>query len=123
MSQNTLGSTVKTDGIESDPFAFLTVVNINEHKENPAVRQLTDYFLLKTKLKPEFHAKLKHLFNPPLDGKDTSQTGLILSERLINMPTEVAPPMYKMLMDEMNWAIQDVSLLRELKMACRFESS
>ena len=32
LSQRLLGSTVKTDGIDSDPYALLSVVNVNEHK-------------------------------------------------------------------------------------------
>ncbi len=32
LSQPTLGTTVKVDGNESDPFAFLTVLNLNQHK-------------------------------------------------------------------------------------------
>ena len=34
LSQPTLGSTVKTDGNESDPYAFLSVLNLQEHKVN-----------------------------------------------------------------------------------------
>lgn len=33
--------------------------------------------------------------------------GLVLTDRLINMPTEVVPPMYNMLLEEMAWAIED----------------
>ena len=32
LSQPLLGSTVKVDGIETDPYAFLSVLNISEHK-------------------------------------------------------------------------------------------
>lgn len=32
LSQPKLGSTVKVDGKESDPFAFLTVLNLQQHK-------------------------------------------------------------------------------------------
>lgn len=32
LSQPLLGSTVKVDGNESDPYAFLSVVNLQEHK-------------------------------------------------------------------------------------------
>lgn len=32
LSQPTLGSTVKVDGNESDPYAFLTILNLQEHK-------------------------------------------------------------------------------------------
>ncbi|KAK9471856.1 p21-C-terminal region-binding protein-domain-containing protein [Dipodascopsis tothii] len=108
LSQNTLGSTVKTDGIESDPFAFLTVINATEHGANPAVRQILDYLLLKSKPQAELNAELKRLVGQSAEDKSKRpQVGLILSERLINMPTEVAPPMYRMLVDEMTWAVQD----------------
>jgi hypothetical protein len=32
LSQPLLGSTVKVDGNESDPYAFLTVLNMHEHR-------------------------------------------------------------------------------------------
>lgn len=32
LSQPTLGSTVKIDGNETDPYAFLSIVNLQEHK-------------------------------------------------------------------------------------------
>jgi protein BCP1 len=35
------------------------------------------------------------------------EVGLILTERLINMPTEIVPPMYNMLMEEVEWANHD----------------
>jgi protein BCP1 len=39
------------------------------------------------------------------DGK--AEVGLILSERLINMPAKLVPPMYTMLLEEVEWAVQD----------------
>jgi protein BCP1 len=35
------------------------------------------------------------------------QVGLILTERFINMPPDIAPPMYKMLIEEVAWAVKD----------------
>jgi protein BCP1 len=37
LAQPLLGSTVKVDGNESDPYAFLTVLNLQEHKVLPPV--------------------------------------------------------------------------------------
>lgn len=48
LSQPTLGSTVKVDGNESDPYAFLSVLNLQEHKvfpQDPA-NPLSDISLL-----------------------------------------------------------------------------
>ena len=36
-----------------------------------------------------------------------ASTGLILTERLINVPSEVSPPMFQMLMEEIQWAIEE----------------
>jgi protein BCP1 len=45
LSQPTLGSTVKADGIETDPYAFLTVLNLTTHKVH-CVRPKSTSFLL-----------------------------------------------------------------------------
>lgn len=36
VSQPLVGSTVKVDGKESDPFAFMTVLNLQAHKASPS---------------------------------------------------------------------------------------
>lgn len=36
-----------------------------------------------------------------------ARVGLILTERLINIPAEIVPPMYKMLLEEISWAIEE----------------
>ena len=33
--------------------------------------------------------------------------GLVLTERLVNVPTEVVPPMYSMLLEEIEWAVEE----------------
>ncbi|EXJ68739.1 uncharacterized protein A1O5_08533 [Cladophialophora psammophila CBS 110553] len=102
LSQPTLGSTVKVDGNETDAYAFLSVLNLQEHREKPFMNKILQYLLSKAKSKPTL-APLAELLSqatvPPI--------GLILTERLINVPAEVVPPMYTMLLEEMEWAIQD----------------
>ena len=46
---------------------------------------------------------LGHLLEP----SDTVQIGLILTERLLNIPEAVVPPMYKMLVEEISWALEE----------------
>jgi protein BCP1 len=36
-----------------------------------------------------------------------SVVGLILTEKLVNIPAEVVPPMYKMLLEEIAWALEE----------------
>lgn len=55
------------------------------------------------------------ILSPQALDSPTGHTGLIISERLINMPPQIMPPMYKMLRDEIQWAIDEVwfSLVRK----------
>jgi protein BCP1 len=41
LSQPTLGSTVKVDGNETDPYAFLTVLNLETHKVHSTIASRT----------------------------------------------------------------------------------
>ncbi|EJD55116.1 hypothetical protein AURDEDRAFT_109577 [Auricularia subglabra TFB-10046 SS5] len=93
VAQTLVGTTVKTDGKDSDPYAFLSVVNLDVHKEHASVKALRSYI------------SSKHPSIAPL--LQSSQVGLVVSERLINMPVQVVPPMYRMLLDEIQWAIDD----------------
>ncbi|KAJ7935409.1 p21-C-terminal region-binding protein-domain-containing protein [Mycena leptocephala] len=103
LSQPTVGTTIKTDGLESDPYALLTVLNMHVHQTHPAIAALAAYFLEKTATtNPPFHAALAGLFA----GADT-HVGLVLCERLVNMPVQTVPPMYRMLSDEIKWALAD----------------
>ncbi|KAI5970897.1 BCP1 [Candida margitis] len=103
LTKNSVGTTIKTEGQESDPYALLSVISISNNLSLPGVKQLVDYVLSQTKNKLEFNVTLKKLLQPPND-TTAPKVGLIVSERLINMPIEVVPPMYKMLSDEMQKA-------------------
>ena len=46
-------------------------------------------------------------FDALLDTSDKVRLGLVLTERLINIPSEVVPPMYNMLLEEITWAVED----------------
>ncbi|KAI0813810.1 putative actin cytoskeleton organization and vesicular protein [Xylaria sp. FL0064] len=100
LSQSTIGSTVKTDGEESDPFAFITALNVQEHRQKKPVAQLIEYLSAKARATeslapiPDLLASGQHI-------------GLVLSERLINMPSDVVPPLYSMLVEEIEAAVED----------------
>lgn len=102
LSQPLLGSTVKCDGNESDPYAFLTVLNLHQHREKDVIRQLTKYLHDNAAKSGSLDA-----LNLPLSNDSKSQVGLILTERFVNMPHATVPPMYKMLLEEMQWALEE----------------
>lgn len=98
ISQSDLGSTIKTDGENSDPLAILTAINLKDQSKAQSVKKgLIDYFIQKTQDYATFNRKIRQICSP--GSKD--RVGIIFSERLINMPTELMPPMYKMLLEEM----------------------
>ncbi|KAJ5152247.1 hypothetical protein N7492_010542 [Penicillium capsulatum] len=101
LGQPLLGSTVKVDGNESDPYAFLSVLNLQEHKDKPVIQDLINYLKTKAASNPSLAA-----LNGLLSQTPVPPIGLILTERLINMPSEVIPPMYNMLMEEISWAVE-----------------
>lgn len=100
LAQSTIGSTVKVDGKETDPYAMLTALNLHELREKKPVADLIQYLGDKAKgiealsPLPELLGSGKHV-------------GLVLSERLINMPSEISPPMYNLLIDEIEAAVED----------------
>ncbi|ERS96753.1 hypothetical protein HMPREF1624_06962 [Sporothrix schenckii ATCC 58251] len=113
LAQSTIGSTVKVDGKANDAYAMLTALSLREQRENKAVAQLTQYLADKAAAAAETNAALAPLL-PLLSDQSSGPSeagkphiGLILSERLINMPAEIAPPLYTMLMDEVEAAVED----------------
>ncbi|KAI1081658.1 p21-C-terminal region-binding protein-domain-containing protein [Whalleya microplaca] len=100
LSQGTIGSTVKVDGKETDAYAFLTALNLQEHRDKKPIVELTQYITEKAKTN-ESLAAIPNLL------ASGNHVGLVLSERLINMPSEISPPMYSMLIDEIEAAVED----------------
>lgn len=64
--------------------------------------KIIQYLQTKSRSKPEL-APLADLLSQPT----IPSIGLILTDRLINVPSEVVPPMYSMLLEEIQWAIDD----------------
>ncbi|KAF9115953.1 Mss4p nuclear export [Mortierella sp. AM989] len=127
VSQPNVGTTIKVNGVDSDPYSILTVLNMNQHlynihkttasstsseevssslaapKPSLAMTQIRDYVFTKSKQNEKLHAKLKGL----LSAGSKKEVGLIMSERFINMPVETAPPMWRMMLEEVKWAIDE----------------
>ncbi|QIW99343.1 hypothetical protein AMS68_004861 [Peltaster fructicola] len=89
-----VGTGVKCDGEESDAYSFITVLNVSQHRDHAAIKPLLQYLDSRLTSNKEISSTLQPQTNIRL--------GLILSERLINMPHQVVPPMYNMLQKEMS---------------------
>jgi len=100
LSQPTIGSTVKVEGKATDAYAFLTALNTFQHREHKALAGVTKYIAERAQTNPSLE-KIPSLLS------GDAHIGLVFSERLINMPSEIAPPMYSMLLDEVEAAVED----------------
>ncbi|PQE17311.1 BCP1 protein [Rutstroemia sp. NJR-2017a BVV2] len=104
VKEGTIGSTVKVDGEETDAYAFLSVLNVSrEEGAGAGVKGLREYLCGMAKEGGEIRGVLEGKGK----GKGKGDTGVVLAERLINVPAEVAPPMYGMLVDEIEAAVED----------------
>ena len=103
LAQPLLGSTIKTEGNESDPYAVLSIINVKQHRLHVAVETLIQYLLERSQTDAAFTDALQ-----PLLAADTkAEVGLILSARIMNLPVQTIPPTYTMLLDEIKWAVDD----------------
>jgi len=71
-------------------------------QDKQCIKDLANYLRQKSSTQPSLQ-QLSRLFSDASE----AQVGLILTERFVNMPSEIVPPMYKMLLEEIEWAIED----------------
>ncbi|KAJ4270425.1 Mss4p nuclear export [Fusarium torreyae] len=100
LSQPTIGSTIKVDGKANDAYALLTVLNTAVHKDKEPMNDIVKYLVEKAQSNSSL-ASIADVLN------SDKHVGLVFSERLINMPSELAPPLYSMLIDEVEAAVED----------------
>ncbi|KAK3899720.1 protein BCP1 [Staphylotrichum tortipilum] len=110
VEQNTIGSTCKVDDKANDAYAFLTVLNAHEHSAKKPVAQLVEYLTARAKTatsdEEEEGGSSLATAVPEVLGSG-AQVGLVLAERLLNMPAEVIPPMWSCMVDEVEAAVED----------------
>ncbi|KAJ3072337.1 Mss4p nuclear export [Podochytrium sp. JEL0797] len=99
-----LGSVVKVDD-STDPYAVMTVLSLipdSKTKKLPApITTIKEYILAKSaKSNKEHHTGFQILLN-------TKACGLLVNERLINMPPQIVVPMLKMLDEELDWSVEE----------------
>lgn len=102
LAQTTVGTMVKIEDDEDDTvFAFVTALNLGRYKDQKCISQLKDY-LKKVCKENLFATKLKVLL------EDHAETvGLLVSQRITNLPLQLLPHLYGGLFDEISWATED----------------
>ncbi|KAK1924897.1 p21-C-terminal region-binding protein-domain-containing protein [Papiliotrema laurentii] len=96
------GSSVKTDGEESDPWALVAAVDIIENRENPAFKPFLDYLISTTTP----NSPLRAILQPSSTTTQTIRPALVFSLRMLNLPLPLIPPLYKMLMSELKDSVE-----------------
>ena len=81
---------------------LLARVILTGQQDKPVIRHMTEYLTKQSSLSASL-TKLHKI----LATTSEFRIGLILTERLVNIPSEVVPPMYKMLLEEISWAVED----------------
>ena len=105
IEENQVGTTVKVDEQNSDPYALLSIINLNQQKEKEGVKQLCQYLTNKC---PKKNDTLFKAVKKILSLSSEHHVGWVVSERFINMPVEIMAPMYTMLQEELKKAVTEV---------------
>ncbi|XP_062234450.1 protein BCCIP homolog [Platichthys flesus] len=105
IQQNHLGSVIKQaevpeDSDDDDPdevFGFITMINLTERKDVQCVEEVKDLLVdqCEKNATPSMTEQLEQILS------DSSKpVGLLLSERFINVPPQIALPLHKQLQEE-----------------------
>uniref|UniRef100_A0A803LA71 Protein BCCIP homolog n=1 Tax=Chenopodium quinoa TaxID=63459 RepID=A0A803LA71_CHEQI len=102
LAQTTVGSVVKIEDDEDEGlFALLTALNLGRYKDNKCITDVRDY-LLKVCEEKNVVGDLKRLL-----GDQADHVGLVVSQRVTNLPPQLLPHLYNALFDEISWATED----------------
>lgn len=101
-NQQNVGCVVTAEGGESGICAFGTVINIIQHKSNPGAAAV--HALLKEIVKK--NSKSSKPISRMMSSAD-NVIGLLLKERLINFPPELAPNIHEVLIGDVKWSASD----------------
>ncbi|WVF72221.1 hypothetical protein IAT40_007033 [Kwoniella sp. CBS 6097] len=92
------GSSIKTDGEESDPWGLVAIVDIAQNRDNPAFKPFLTY--LNSTL-PSI-SPLKMLLDPSSSPAHASRPALVFSLRMLNLPLPLVPHLYRILLSELD---------------------
>ncbi|XP_073309878.1 protein BCCIP homolog [Primulina huaijiensis] len=116
LGQPTVGTVVKIENDEDDGvYSVVTVLNLERYKNNKCLTEFKDY-LLEVCQGKDVVASLKSLF-----GEHALGVGIIVSQRVVNLPSQLLPPLYDALFDEIAWATEDEPT-DELRNSFRFKT-
>ncbi|KAL4295392.1 hypothetical protein GQ457_12G002360 [Hibiscus cannabinus] len=115
LGQTTVGTVVKLeDDEENGVFSIITALNLERYKDHKCITELKE-FLLSICLEKDKIGNLRSLL-----GDKAHDVGLLVSQRVVNLPPELLPHLYDALFDEIAWATEDEPT-EELRNSFRFK--
>ncbi|CAI5745978.1 unnamed protein product [Peronospora destructor] len=97
VGQVTTGTMVCVEG-EDDVYGFITALNLKVFEEETSIQQVVQYV---TKKCPNFdQPKLQQILN-------TKNVGLVLNQRMVNLPYQLVPALHSALHEDIQWAIEN----------------
>ncbi|XP_010506377.1 PREDICTED: protein BCCIP homolog [Camelina sativa] len=116
LEQTTVGTVVKVaDDEDESVFAVVTALNLARYKDNKCFSEVKE-FLRKVCSEKNITKDLEMLLE-----KKAQDVGLLVSQRVMNLPPQLLPPLYDGLFDEVSWATEDEPT-GELRRSFRFKS-
>lgn len=95
LGQPTVGTVIKIeDDEDNNLFSVITALNLGRYKDHKCIMELKQ-FLLKVCREKDFI------------GEQAQNVGLLVSQRVVNLPLQLLPPLYDALFDEVSWATED----------------
>jgi len=98
-----VGTMIKNGSADTDPLAFVTAINLYQHRERPSVKQIKAFLL--ANCNSESKAQLQTLLD--FEKPESKKVGLLVQERLKNVPPELIPPLHAALIEDINWATEN----------------
>lgn len=103
LGQTTVGTVVKIEDDEDEGlFAVVTALNLWRYREQRCITTLKDFLLSKACQEKGVSDKLRLLL-----GEQARNVGLLVSQRVVNLPPQLLPHLYNALFDEVSWATED----------------
>ncbi|WCJ33461.1 CDK inhibitor P21 binding protein [Euphorbia peplus] len=115
LAQTTVGSVVKLEDDDDGLFSVVSALNLGRYKDHKSIMEIKE-FLVNISEDTNVTDDLKLLLH-----KQAHHVGLLVSQRVVNLPPQLLPPLYDALFDEISWATEDEPT-EELRKSFRFKS-
>jgi len=101
---------VKAGDNTQQPLAFITAISLTQHRDAACIKQIKRYLLshCPKQHKPYMTALLNES-SPSSSSPSDQNVGLLIHDRMINLPSQLVPPLHQALYDDIQWAMKNSS--------------